>query len=163
MNNITRNLHLLWRAERVLAQARLKLLTRKVVLGAIAGISGLFAWGMLNFAAFFALEPVTGKAWAACIVGAAGLALAAILVAIAQGLQPAPEEDMVVEVRNMALAEIEGEVDEVQQKLLQVRDDVQGVRENIAAFVSRPADILSPALIGPIVATIMKLLKAKKS
>jgi len=163
MKNITRNLHLLWRTERILAEARLKLLTRKLILGIIAGIAGLFAWGMLNIATYFALEPAMGKAWAACIVGISGVVIAAILIAFAQGLQSAPEEDMVVEVRNMALAEIEGEVDDVQQKLLQVRDDVEGVRENIAAFVNRPSDIFSPALIGPILTTIMKLLKAKKS
>jgi hypothetical protein len=69
----------------------------------------------------------------------------------------------VVEVRDMALAEIGVEVDDVQQKLLQVRDDVEGVRENIAAFVKRPSDIFSPALIGPILTTITNLLKAKKS
>lgn len=163
MNNITRNLHLLWRAERVLAESRLKLITRKLILGVIAGIAGLFAWGMLNIAAYFALEPVTGKAWAACIVGIADVVIAVILIAFAQGLQSAPEENMVVEVRDMALAEIGVEVDDVQQKLLQVRDDVEGVRENIAAFVQRPLDVFSPALVGPILTTITKLLKAKKS
>lgn len=163
MNNITRNLQLLWRAERVLTESRLKLITRKLILGVVAGIAGLFAWGMLNIAAYFALEPVVGKAWAACIVGIVDVVIAAILIAIAQGLQPAAEEDMVMEVRDMALAEIGVEVDDVQQKFMQVRDDVEGVRENIAAFVKRPTDIFSPALIGPILAIITNLLKAKKS
>ena len=123
MSAMTRNLQLLWRSERVLTEARIKLTTRKLILGVVAGIACLFAWGMLNIAGYFALEPLAGKAWSAFIVGAIDIVIAALLFAFAQNLQPAPEEDMVREVRDMALGEIGTEVDEVQTKLLQLRDE----------------------------------------
>lgn len=163
MSAMTRNLQLLWRSERVLVESRLKLTTRKLVLGVVAGIACLFAWGMLNIAGYFALEPLTGKAWSALIVGVADIVFAVLLIMIAQGLQPAPEEDMVREVRDMALAEIGTEVDDVQAKLLQLRDDVEGVRDSISHFVNRPLDALSPAMIGPALAILTNLVKAKKS
>ncbi len=163
MNAMSRNLQLLFRSERVLTEARIKLTTRKLILGVVAGIAGLFAWGMLNIAAYFALEPVTGKAWAAAIAGGVDIAIAAILVAIAQNLQPAPEEDMVREVRDMALGEIGNEVENVQARLMQLRDDVVGVRTSISQFVNRPLDALSPALIGPALAAVTKLVKSNKN
>ena len=162
MSTMTRNLQLLWRAERVLAEARIKLMTRKLVLGVIAGIACLFAWGMLNIAGYFALEPSVGKAWAAFIIGMIDVVIAGLLVAVAQALQPGPEEDMVREVRDMAVGEIGAEVEDVQQKLLQLRDDVEGVRTSITEFMQRPLDVLSPSVIGPALMAVTKLIKAKK-
>ena len=162
MSTMTRNLQLLWRAERVLTEARIKLTTRKLILGVIAGIACLFAWGMLNIAGYFALEPSVGKAWAAFIVGMIDVVMAGLLVAVAQALQPGPEEDMVREVRDMAVGEIGAEVEDVQQKLLQLRDDVEGVRTSITQFMQRPLDALSPSVIGPALMAVTKLIKAKK-
>jgi len=163
MSTITRNLQLLWRAERVLAEARFKLISQKLVLGVVAGIALLFAWGMLNIASYFALEPAAGKAWAAFIVGTSDVVLAILLGLVAQRLQPAPEEDMVREVRDMALGEIGAEVEDVQTKLLQLRDDVEDVRTNITAFIQRPMDVFSPAVIGPAIMAITKMMKARKN
>ena len=160
---MTRNLQLFWRAERVLAEARIKLTTKKLILGVVAGIACLFAWGMLNIAGYFALEPSAGKAGAALIVGLIDVVIAGLLVAVAQALQPGPEEDMVREVRDMAVGEIGAEVEDVQQKLLQLRDDVEGVRTSITEFMQRPLDALSPALIGPALMAVTKLIKAKKN
>ena len=162
MSTMTRNLQLLWRAERVLTEARIKLTTRKLILGVIAGIACLFAGGMLNIAGYFALEPSVGKAWAAFIVGMIDVVMAGLLVAVAQALQPGPEEDMVREVRDMAVGEIGAEVEDVQQKLLQLRDDVEGVRTSITQFMQRPLDALSPSVIGPALMAVTKLIKAKK-
>ena len=163
MSTITRNLQLFWRAERVLAEARIKLTTRKIILGVVAGIACLFAWGMLNVAGYFALEPAVGKAWAAFIVGAVDIVLAALLVLVAQGLQPGPEEDMVREVRDMALGEMAAEVEDVQKKLVQFREDVEGLGSSISDFVQRPFESFAPSVIGPAVMTIIKLLKSKKN
>jgi len=163
MSTMTRNLQLFWRAERVLAEARIKLTTKKLILGVVAGIACLFAWGMLNIAGYFALEPSAGKAGAALIVGLIDVVIAGLLVAVAQALQPGPEEDMVREVRDMAVGEIGAEVEDVQQKLLQLRDDVEGVRTSITEFMQRPLDALSPAVIGPALMAVTKLIKAKKN
>ncbi|MDA4845141.1 hypothetical protein [Hoeflea poritis] len=161
MSNMKRNLLLLWRSERILAEARFKQTTRKMTLGVLAAISCLFAWGMFNWAGFFALGPHVGNAWAALIVGLADILIATLLILVSQVLKPAPEEEMVREVRDMALGEIGAEAEEVQTKLLQLRDDVEDVRANVADFVKRPLDVLSPSLIGPTLVAVSKLVKSR--
>lgn len=163
MSNITRNLRLLWRSEQILAEAKINLASKKLVLAVIAGISGLFACGMFNLALFFALVPEFGQAWAALIVGVLDVGLAAFLAILARNLKTAPEEAMAREVRDLALAEIGSEVDQVQAGLMQLRSDVKTAREGITQFVNRPMDALSPAVIGAAISAIAKLVKSNKS
>ena len=59
MSRVRRNLQLLWRSERTMAEARLKLTSHKLILAVIAGMACLIAVGMLNLAAYLAL--ITGS------------------------------------------------------------------------------------------------------
>lgn len=163
MNRITRNLQLLWRSERVLAEAKLKLSSRKLILVVAAGIAFLFALCMLNVAGYLALASEVTKPLAALIVALVNLLLAGLLLAVAHGLRPAPEEEMVQEVRDIALGELGAEMDAVQAKLLKLSDDVDGVRASINKFVQRPLDALSPAVIVPALAALTKLARSRKS
>ena len=162
MSRVRRNLQLLWRSERVMAEARLKLISRKLVLAVIAGIACLIAVSMLNLAAYWALVTVVSKPLAALIVALVNIVIAGLLIAIAQGLQPGPEEEMLREVRDIALGDLGSEVDDVQAKLLQLREDVEGVRTSVTQFVQRPTDALSPTMIVPALSAIAKLAKSKK-
>ena len=163
MSRVRRNLQLLWRSERVMAEARLKLISRKLVLAVIAGIACLIAVSMLNLAAYLALITVVSKPLAALIVAVINLVIAGLLVAIAQGLQPGPEEEMLREVRDIALGDLGSEVDDVQAQLLQLREDVEGVRASVTQFVQRPLDALSPTMIMPALSAIAKFAKSKKT
>lgn len=162
MSRVRRNLQLLWRSERVMAEARLKLTSRKLVLAVIAGIACLIAVSMLNLAVYWALVTVVSKPLAALIVALVNIVIAGLLIAIAQGLQPGPEEEMLREVRDIALGDLGSEVDDVQAKLLQLREDVEGVRTSVTQFVQRPTDALSPTMIVPALSAIAKLAKSKK-
>ncbi len=162
MSNVTRNLKLLWRSEQALAEAKINLTSRKIVLGVVAAIALMFALGMLNLALFFAFKPAYGLAVSGAIVAALDLLLAVILLFVAQSVKPAPEEEMVREVRDIALAELGSEADEVKARLAQLRDDVENARKGITQFVSRPMDVVSPAMIGPAIATVAKLVKSAK-
>lgn len=163
MSRVRRNLQLLWRSERVMAEARLKLISRKLVLAVIAGIACLIAVSMLNLAAYLALITVVSKPLAALIVAVINLVIAGLLVAIAQGLQPGPEEEMLREVRDIALGDLGSEVDDVQAQLLRLREDVEGVRASVTQFVQRPLDALSPTMIMPALSAIAKFAKSKKT
>ena len=163
MSRVRRNLQLLWRSERVMAEARLKLISRKLVLAVIAGIACLIAVSMLNLAAYLALITVVSKPLAALIVAVINLVIAGLMVAIAQGLQPGPEEEMLREVRDIALGDLGSEVDDVQAQLLRLREDVEGVRASITQFVQRPLDALSPTMIMPALSAIAKFAKSKKT
>jgi hypothetical protein len=146
-----------------MAEARLKLISRKLVLAVIAGIACLIAVSMLNLAAYLALITVVSKPLAALIVAVINLVIAGLLVAIAQGLQPGPEEEMLREVRDIALGDLGSEVDDVQAQLLQLREDVEGMRASVTQFVQRPLDALSPTMIMPALSAIAKFAKSKKT
>ena len=162
MSTIKRNLQLLWRSERILAEARLKLTSRKLTLAVGAGIAGLFAVGMFNLAALFALEPSVGIAAAAALVGFINIIVAGLFLVVAQALRPAEEEAMVREVRDMAIGEIGGEIEEVQAAFTSLRRDVEGLRTNIRGLVRNPADALSPAMILSTLSAISRLVKPGK-
>ena len=162
MSTIKRNLQLLWRSEKILAEARLKLTSRKLTLAVAAGIAGLFAIGMFNLAALFALMPSVGVAGAAALVGFINVLVAGLFLAIAQGLRPAEEEDMVREVRDMAIGELGGEIEEVQAAFAGLRSDVEGLRNNIRGLVRNPAEALSPAMILSTLSAISRLVKSGK-
>ena len=162
MSTIKRNLQLLWRTERILAEARLKLTSRKLILGVGAGIAVLFALGMFNLAAFFALEQTLGQPGAAALVGFIDIIAAGLILAIAQGLQPADEEDMVREVRDLAIGEIGGEIEEVQVAFAQLRGDIEGMRKSVSGFIKSPADAISPAMIMSGLSAVSKLVRPGK-
>jgi len=162
MSGVTRNLQLLLRSERVLAEMQLKLMTRKAVLGAGAAIATLLALAMFNVAGYFALAQPLGSPSAALIVGLIDALIAGLLLVVAQALRTGSEEDMVREVRDMALSELGVEIDDLQQKLMQMGENVETVRTNVANFVQRPLDSLLPQLIVPAVSAVTKLAKARK-
>jgi len=162
MSRVTRNLQLLLRSERVLAEMQLKLMTRKAVLGAAAAIATLLALAMFNVAGYFALAQPLGSPSAALIVGLVDTLIAGLLVVVAQALQSGPEEDMVREIREMALSELGTEIDDVQQRVAQMGENVETVRSNVANFVQRPLDVLLPQLIVPAISAVTKLARASK-
>jgi hypothetical protein len=162
MSRATRNLQLLWRSEHVLAEAKLKLLSRKLALQVVAGIACLLGLGMFNVAGYFALATPLGTASAALIIGLVDVLIAGLLGMIAHGLQLSAEENMVREIRDSAISEIGAEVDDFQQRLLQLGSDIETVRTTVAGLVQRPLDTLLPGLIVPALTAVTKLAKAGK-
>jgi hypothetical protein len=162
MSRLTRNLQLLLRSERVLAEVQLGLLSRKLTLLAGAMIAGFLALGMLNVAGFFALVPSVGSAVAALIVGLVDALLAGLLAAVATSLQAGPEEGMVREVREMAIGELGAEVEEAQEKLAQMGDSMERMKSSVTGFVQSPLEALLPQLVVPTITAVTKLAKAGK-
>ena len=79
MKRVTRNITIVWRAERLIAQRRLAVLRKQMTAVAIAGLVGLFGLAMLCLAAYFALEPMLGAPVAALVVALANFLLAIVL------------------------------------------------------------------------------------
>jgi hypothetical protein len=163
MHNFTRNLHLLFRTEKALAKAKLRLSTRKMVLAVGVGVTVLFSIAMLNVAGYFALEDNVGKATAALLVAAADLLVAGVLLVITNTLHAAPEEQMVREVRDLAIAEIEAEAANVQKHLLQIQEDVRSMRHTLVGFTRHPINALTSGAIVPAVSILTKAILAKNS
>lgn len=163
MHNFTRNLHLFFRTEKALAKAKLRLSTRKIILTVGVAVTVLISIAMLNVAGYFSLEDNVGKALAALIIAAANLLVTCVLLVIKNNLHAAPEEQMVREVRDLAISEIEAEAAIVQKQLLQIQEDVRSMRNTLVGFTRHPFNALTSGAMVPAVSILTKAIRAKKS
>lgn len=155
MERIVHSLKVLWRTEQLLTRNEFRLLTQKLQFNALAGLVTVFGLVMLSLAAFFVLVPYSGNALAALAVGGADLVLAAALLGYARSLKPAPEVEMVREMRDLALGDIEEEVASAEAELVALKDDVRG-------FIRNPVDALLPGAIGPLLGAVARGLASTK-
>jgi hypothetical protein len=162
MNSLTRNLNILWRSERLLAEAEWRRSSRQITILVLAGVFGLLALIMLNVAGFYWLATTYGTAQAALAVAVADIVIAAILAVSAQSLKTAPETDMIREFRDSALAEIEGEAESFQTHLVQIRDDVKTIGATVSKVAADPIGSLSPALLIPAINAFTTVVRSKK-
>ena len=81
--------------------------------------------------------------------------LAALLIVRVASLKPAPEVEMVKEVRAMAFADIEDELSLAEAELAELKNEVH-------AFVRNPMDTLLPAAITPLLEAVIRGIAAKK-
>jgi hypothetical protein len=109
MNQIARRLHLFWRIEPAIAEARLHILIRRSILFAMAGFVAVLGLCMLNGAGFFALESLWGPAKAAVIIALSDLALATVLGSVALAATRSPILKRAVALRQSAIEDIEND------------------------------------------------------
>jgi hypothetical protein len=107
---IVRHLHVLWRLETTIAQARLRILTRRTVLLTLAGLIALFGLFMANAAAFLGLEPLWGPVRAALTAASADFTLAIVMGTIALGITKSSDLNVALELRRTAIDSIEAEL-----------------------------------------------------
>ncbi len=162
MNSLTRNLNILWRSERLLAEAEWRRSSRQITILVLAGVFGLLALIMLNVAGFYWLATTYGTAQAALAVAAADIVIAAILAVSAQSLKTAPETNMIREFRDSALAEIETDAEAFQTQLVQIRDDVKTIGATVSMVASDPIGSISPALLIPAINAFTTVVRSKK-
>lgn len=159
MDALVRNLRIVWRAESIVAEARVKTVARSSALWVAAGALALFGYVMCDVAVFFALQPSVGPMWAAAIVGGGNFLVAAILALVAARAQPGREVELAQEVRDMALAELETEARAIQAQFVGVRDDLRGLQRSIGNFVRHPLDNALPQLVVPLAGLVLKALR----
>ena len=136
MNRISRNLSLVYKAERLIARRRFAVVQGQTVMMAISAIVGLIGLVLTNVAFFFVLEARMSPAAAAGILAAVNLGLAIVLATMASRLSAEREIAPAVEVRDMALAELEAEIDEATQEVRHLVDSVKNVRRDPLGSVS---------------------------
>lgn len=159
MDNLVRNLRVLWRAESIIADIRFQQMMKRSSLKGIAALLGVFAFLMGNLALFFALEQAWGAIWAAAMIGVGNFLLAVVLLVVAERSRPGREMELALEVRNTALQALETDAQAVQQQLIEFRDEVRGVREAVVGFVRHPLDAVLPSMLVPLAGAVIKGLK----
>ncbi|EEX09901.1 conserved hypothetical protein, putative [Ruegeria lacuscaerulensis ITI-1157] len=155
MSRISRNVSIVLRTERLIAQRNLAVLVKRTGFFAAAGLAAALAVVMLNVAGYLALSATLSKPVAALIAGLVDIGVALALLAVANSFSAETDTAPVAELRDMAIADIETEL---QDTLTEVRDTVQGLKA-----VSRdPLGALAPGLAGVIANAVIRHLKKRK-
>lgn len=115
--NIVRNLRLLWRADKIIAEMRLRHMLGGLGLMAFAALISAFGLLMFELAAYFALVDVVTAVAAAAILGAVNLAIALILVIIASRRSHGQELTLASEIHDSAMEALQIEAQAVQAQV----------------------------------------------
>ena len=111
-------MRVLWRAETLIVEIKIRQAMRRASLMAFAGLIAVFGLAMLNVAAYFALAPLWGDAWAMLAVAVADFVIAAILVAVASGQPASRDLEVATELRDQAVEGIEVETKVATERLV---------------------------------------------
>ncbi|MBO4221448.1 phage holin family protein [Bradyrhizobium neotropicale] len=142
--NIVRQLRVLWRTDRIIAEIRLRHLLIGLGLRAFAGLIAAFGLLMFELAVYFALVQVWGAIPAAAILGAANFAIAAILFALALRPPSRRELDLATEIHGASV------------EALQV--EARAMQSQVSGLVRNPLNGILPMLV-PLIGIIINSLK----
>ena len=115
--SIVRNLRLLWRADKIIAEMRLRHMLTGLGLLAFAALISAFGLLMFEVAAYFALVNVVSAVVAAAILGAVNLAIALVLVIIASRRSLGQELTLANEIHDSAIEALQIEAQAVQAQV----------------------------------------------
>jgi hypothetical protein len=141
--NVVRNLRVLWRTDRIIADIRTRHLMFGLGLRALAALIGAFGLLMLELSAYFALVQIWSAIFAAAILGALNFMIAAILFMIAA--------------RPPGGLELASEIHSSSVDALQL--EARALQSQVTGMVSHPLNGILPLLIAPLMTIIIRSLK----
>jgi membrane protein implicated in regulation of membrane protease activity len=143
--NVVKNLRVLWRTDRIIADIRMRHLLVGLGLRAFAALIAAFGLLMLELAAYFALVQICSVISAAAILGGVNFAIAAILFAIAARPPSGRELELANEIHSSS-------IDALQLEARALQSQLSGV-------IHHPLNGILPMLLVPLITIIMKSLK----
>lgn len=162
MDETLLKLRVLTRAEITLAKANARRMAARSRLYAIALGMVLLTVVMINIAAYEYLSTLKGEAIAALLVALANGVLALLVLFAASRIQAGPEEEMVKEIRELALSELSADAEGVKQSFAQISDDIERIRSGFSSvsgvFGSGSSGLGS---LGPLLGMLTSMLKKK--
>ena len=158
MSDAMMKMQVLTRAELALAQIRLQRSLRQAAWLAMAGLVGLVSLAMMDVAIYHALTPWRGPAIAALSIAVMNGVLAIIFVAVARILAAnVSEERLAKQMRDLAAAEVNNDVEQVRAELAEVSQAARKVRSGLSAVSTVPFELGSLVL-----ANLLKSRKKKR-
>ena len=133
MNEVMLKLRIWARAETTLLRINARRTGNRLTALAIALGFGVLALGMINIGIFELLAESYGRVKGAFYLACVNGLLAAVVVFIAQRIQPGLEEEMVAEIREMALTELQTDADEVKAELDRIAEHVKKIENAVSA------------------------------
>jgi len=162
MDQTLLKLRVLTRAEMTLAKANGRRIAARSRLYAIALGMILLTVIMVNIAAYEYLAILKGEPVAALIVALANAILAVLVILVASRIKPGPEEEMVKEIRELALTELSADADDSKQSFAQIGSDIERIRSGFSSV----SGVLGSAQAGlgslsPVLGLLTSMLKKK--
>jgi hypothetical protein len=133
MDETLLKIRVLTRAEMTLAKANARRMAARSRLYAIAMGMILLTVVMINIAAYEYLSTLKGDAMAALLVALANAILAALVIFAATRIKPGPEEEMVREIRELALSELSADADGIRQNFARIGSDIERIRSGFSS------------------------------
>ena len=143
--NVVKNLRVLWRTDRIIADIRMRHMLVGLGLRAFAALIAAFGLLMLELAAYFALIQVWSAISAAAILGAFNFLIAAILFFIAARPPAGRELELANEIHGSS-------VDALQL-------EARALQAELSGAIHHPLSGILPLLIVPLITIIIKSLK----
>ena len=147
--NIVKNLRVLWRADRIIADIRMRHMLIGLGLRAFAALIAAFGLLMLELSAYFALVQVWSAIIAAAILGGVNFMIAAILFMIAARPPAGRELELASEIHNSAV------------DALQI--EARAVQSQFSGMVHHPLNSALPMVLVPLITIIVKSLKKSRA
>ena len=92
----------------------------------------------------------------------ADLAIAALVLLIANNSRPGPEIEMAFEMRRMAVEAMQDDARNLKLTVDALAGELRTVKENVAAVVHNPLDVAAEKLLIPAVLSLLKGFRSKK-
>jgi hypothetical protein len=162
IDSVLRDLQALRKADFLIGKIWLGVFARRLGLFAFAGLIAVFGLGMANLAAYNALLQPIGVIWSASVVAVADVAIAAVVLLIANSSRPGPEIDMAFEMRRMALDSMQVNARDLKITVDAITQEMKNAKQNVVAAVHNPLDVAAQKLLVPAVLSILKGIRSKK-
>ncbi|WP_223421659.1 hypothetical protein [Tateyamaria pelophila] len=120
MNRISRSVTTIYRTERLIARRRLAVIQNQTILMALAALVAVIGLALFNLCFYLLLSAWLSPAAAAGILGVLNVVLAAVLASSAARMNVEQEIASAVEVRDMAIADLETEIESIGGDMRQV-------------------------------------------
>jgi membrane protein implicated in regulation of membrane protease activity len=143
--NVAKNLRVLWRTDRIIADIRMRHMLVGLGLRAFAALIAAFGLLMLELSAYFALVQVWSAISAAAILGVVNFLIAAILFVIAARPPSGRELELANEIHGSSVDALQ-----LEARALQLQ---------VSGMIHHPLNGILPLLVVPLITIIIKSLK----
>jgi hypothetical protein len=161
MNEIMLKLRIWVHAETALLKINARRTGQRFTTLAIALGLAILAVGMINIGIFELLAETYGRVKGAFYLAGGNGLLAAIVVFIAQRSKPGLEEEMVAEIREMALAELQADADEIKDEYDRIAARVQKIEHAVSGLTGSGSSLSKLTSLSPVVELAVHALKSR--
>jgi hypothetical protein len=159
MDETLLKLRILAKAELALAQLHGRVLVNRLLLAVLAVGALVLAIGMVNVGLFELLETRYGSAPAAFLVALVNAIVAALLLIKSARMEPGTDEQLVHEIRDMALAELSTEAESFKEGVAEVTGDIERIQKSLHALTDNATAGL--AALGPLLGLGLEALRGR--